>query len=147
MMTADSGRFRNHILPAEPVPVAPRSREFDPPRADNAQIFTAPCAHPLSRQFLFSRRPSFRNYSCAVKLELNSSPPYCPRWEPAGAIFITTLFLLINFLVATRTPTVYVDEPQYCDPAANLFLGDGFTSTMWGQGRGDFWCGNVPLYQ
>jgi hypothetical protein len=82
-----------------------------------------------------------------VNLEANSSPPSCPRWEPAGAIFITALFLLINLLVATRTPTVYVDEPQYCDPAANLFLGDGFTSTMWGQGRGDLWCGNVPLYQ
>ena len=82
-----------------------------------------------------------------MKLEVNSRPPACPRWELAGAIFIVSVFLLVNLLVATRTPTVYVDEPQYCDPAANLFLGDGFTSTMWGQGRGDFWCGNAPFYQ
>ncbi len=49
--------------------------------------------------------------------------------------------------MATRTPTVSVDEPEYCDPAANLYLGSGFTSTMWGQNRDEFWSGNVPLYQ
>ncbi len=48
--------------------------------------------------------------------------------------------------MATRTPTVFVDEPQYCDPAANLYLGSGFTSTLSGQGRDDFFCAIVPLY-
>ncbi len=80
-----------------------------------------------------------------MKLEVNSRS--LPRRELAGAILIASVFLLINLLVATHTPTVYLDEPQYCDPAANLYLGSGFTSTMWGQNRDDFWCGNVPLYQ
>jgi len=81
-----------------------------------------------------------------MTLEVNSRCQSCPRWELAGAIFIISLVLLINCLVATRTPTVFVDEPQYCDPAANLYLGSGFTSTLSGQGRDEFFCAIVPLY-
>jgi len=62
-----------------------------------------------------------------------------------GIILLT--FIAINFSVACRTPTVFPDEPEYSDPAVNLYLGDGFTSTMWAQGRHDFWVGNVPAYQ
>jgi hypothetical protein len=40
-----------------------------------------------------------------------------------------------------------MDEVEYTDPAANLYFGQGFTSTMWAQDRHEFWCGNVPLYQ
>lgn len=60
--------------------------------------------------------------------------------------FILLAFIAVNFSVATRTPTVFVDEPQHADPAANLYFGSGFTSTMWGQDSHDFWCGYVPLY-
>ena len=81
-----------------------------------------------------------------MKLEVNSTSQPGPRWELAAAVFIISLVLLINCLVATRTPTVFVDEPQYCDAAANLFLGSGFTSTLSGQGRDDFFCAIVPLY-
>jgi hypothetical protein len=96
---------------------------------------------------LFPRLRFLQIYPDAVKLEAKSDPVLLPRWEPAGAVLLALLFCLINFLVATRTPTVNLDEPQYCDPAANLYLGTGFTSTMWGQNHDAFWCGNVPLYQ
>ena len=82
-----------------------------------------------------------------MKPETNPNPVPLPRWEPAGAFLLVFFFCLINFLVATRTPTVNVDEPEYCDPAANLYLDGGFTSTLWAQNHDAFWCGNVPLYQ
>ena len=63
-----------------------------------------------------------------------------------GLICILLAFILLNGLVATRTPGVYVDEPQLVDPAANLYLGAGFTSTLWSQPRAAFWSGYVPLY-
>jgi len=79
----------------------------------------------------------------------NPDPPKPLRFdrETSGVILILLTFVLVNLLVATRTPTVFCDEPGYTDPAANLYLGSGFTSTMWGQDRHAFWCGNVPLYQ
>ncbi len=82
-----------------------------------------------------------------MKPEAKLDPGILSRWEPSGAFLLAFVFCLINLLVATRTPTVNLDEPQYCDPAANLYLGSGFTSTMWGQDHDAFWCGNVPLYQ
>jgi hypothetical protein len=82
-----------------------------------------------------------------VNLEANSDPAAGARRERTAALFLVLLFCVVNFCVATRSPTVYLDEPQYCDPAANLFFGNGFTSTMWGQNHDAFWCGNVPLYQ
>jgi hypothetical protein len=69
------------------------------------------------------------------------------RREIAVVLLILAAFVSINMLVATRTPTVYSDEPGYCDPAINLYLGKGFTSTLWGQVHTAFWSGNVPLYQ
>jgi hypothetical protein len=82
-----------------------------------------------------------------VNLAAKSGPPAGGHRERAAVLFLVLLFCAVNFCVATRSPTVYVDEVQYCDPAANLALGHGFTSTMWGQNHDAFWCGNVPLYQ
>lgn len=56
-------------------------------------------------------------------------------------------FLIVSLAVATISPTVGSDEAGYTDPAANYYFGNGFTSTLWGQDRHAFWCGNVPLYQ
>jgi hypothetical protein len=67
------------------------------------------------------------------------------EWFWVGLLL--SVFALINLTVATHTPVVSSDEPGYTDPAANLYLGSGFTSTMWGQGSHEFWCGNVPLFQ
>jgi hypothetical protein len=61
-------------------------------------------------------------------------------------IFIT--YLVINILTASRSPTVWMDEVMYTDPAANLYFGNGFTSTAWyAQTADQFWAGNVPIHQ
>jgi hypothetical protein len=96
---------------------------------------------------LFPRRHFLQIYPHAVKLETKPEPAPHLRWEPCLAVFLVFCFCLINLLVATRSPTVSVDEPEYCDPAANLHFGSGFTSTLWAQNHDAFWCGNVPLYQ
>jgi hypothetical protein len=79
--------------------------------------------------------------------EIVSPAKSSAKWESAAAWLIVLAFILINLVSGTRSPTVYMDEVEYTDPAANLFLGNGFTSTMWQQDRHEFWCGNVPLYQ
>src|SRR5690349_21493696 len=68
------------------------------------------------------------------------------RNEIKLAGIILGVFLLIGVLAATRSPTVYQDEPMFCDPGANLALGHGFTSTMWGQPRDALFSGNASLY-
>jgi hypothetical protein len=82
-----------------------------------------------------------------MDLTLDPQTPESSRREGRLAGLLLAVVVLINLAVATHTPTVAGDEPGYADPAANLYLGSGFTSTMWGQDRHDFWCGNVPLYQ
>lgn len=82
-----------------------------------------------------------------MNLAVNLSRPPWFKSEILGVILILLAFVVVNLLVATRTPTVYCDEPGYTDPAANLYFGSGFTSTMWGQDRNAFWAGNTPLYQ
>ncbi len=61
-------------------------------------------------------------------------------------VFLLLSFIVINSLVATRTPVVFGDEPQLVDPAASLYFGAGFTSTIWGQDHTAFWSGYAPLY-
>jgi hypothetical protein len=77
----------------------------------------------------------------------SSTPKGFLRHEVAIVLFILAAFVAISMLVAVRTPTVFCDEPGYCDPAINLYLGKGFTSTLWGQVHTVLWTGNVPLYQ
>lgn len=63
-----------------------------------------------------------------------------------AAIFV--LFLLINLATASRFPMVWQDEALYTDPAVNLHLGHGFTSSGWFvQHKSEFWAANVPLHQ
>jgi hypothetical protein len=58
------------------------------------------------------------------------------------------LFVIINLATATRFPVVWVDEVCYTDPAANLLMGNGFTSSAWPfQARDHFWASRVPLHQ
>ena len=59
---------------------------------------------------------------------------------------IILVFLTVSLLVAGRTPTVHIDEPVFADPAANLYFGSGFTSTMWGEDRHELWSSQPPLY-
>ena len=77
---------------------------------------------------------------------MNHPSPAPSRREWTGVLLILALFIVSNVLVGTLTPTVYMDEPEHCDPAANLYFGAGFTSTAWAQSRTAFWSGYVPLY-
>jgi hypothetical protein len=57
------------------------------------------------------------------------------------------LFIGINLVTAAWFPSVWVDEVMFADPAANLYLGNGFVSSAWfNQGSHEFWAGNAPLY-
>src|SRR2546422_11523965 len=65
-------------------------------------------------------------------------------WRVIGLLFC---FLLLNLLTSTRYPYVWIDEVMYSDPAVNLYLGNGFTSSAWyAQPSTEFWAGNVPLH-
>jgi len=67
--------------------------------------------------------------------------------EILGLILLLVLFLLINLFTGSRTPTVWMDEVMFTDPAVNLYLGKGFVSSAWSvQPMHEFWAGNVPLY-
>jgi len=75
------------------------------------------------------------------------SDPACPRWETWCVALFALGFLLFNLVTSTRYPFVWIDEVMYSDPAVNLFLGNGFTSSAWYiQHAGEFWAGNVPLH-
>ncbi len=76
-----------------------------------------------------------------------SSSATNPRWETWCVIFFWLGFLWLNLLTSARYPFVWIDEVMYSDPAVNLYLGNGFTSSAWYvQHSGEFWAGNVPLH-
>lgn len=65
------------------------------------------------------------------------------------AAVLTTLiaFLVLGFIQASRWADNWGDEVMFVDPAANLFLNQGFTSTAWfAQAKDAFWAGYPPLY-
>lgn len=66
------------------------------------------------------------------------------RWQAA---LLLGVFLVFNLATASRYPYAWIDEVMFADPAVNLLAGQGFTSSAWyGQGSGEFFAGNVPLY-
>lgn len=63
-----------------------------------------------------------------------------------GILFI--IFLGFNFITAHRSFIVWLDCVAYSDPAVNLLLGQGFTSSAWyAQPVDHFWAGNTPIHQ
>jgi hypothetical protein len=71
---------------------------------------------------------------------------FAARGERLALILLLTAFLAVNLFTASRSPVVSLDEVFFADPAINLAMGHGFTSTVWPQPRGAFFAGNVPLY-
>jgi hypothetical protein len=62
-------------------------------------------------------------------------------------LWIVLAFLGFNLLTAELYPSVWMDEVMFTQPAANLHLGRGFTSTAWPFQSGEaFWVGNAPLH-
>lgn len=56
-------------------------------------------------------------------------------------------FVLVNLATAERSPTVWIDEVMFTDPAINLLIGKGFTSAAWSTQPSDtFFAGNAPLH-
>ncbi len=72
------------------------------------------------------------------------------RLEILGLAVLLLLFLLLGCLTASRLPelpSAMIDEILFTDPAANLYLGHGFTSSAWfAQTQDKFWAGYPPLY-
>ena len=69
------------------------------------------------------------------------------RRELAQVLMVLALVVLVNLLTASRSPTVWVDEARFTDPAANLVEGHGLTSTAWPfQTSQELWAGNAPLH-
>jgi len=61
---------------------------------------------------------------------------------------ISGVWLFLNVLTADRSPTVWMDEVMFVDPAVSQHLGQGFTSTAWyGQTKKDVFAGYPVLYQ
>ncbi|HEY9642613.1 MAG TPA: hypothetical protein V6C57_19155 [Coleofasciculaceae cyanobacterium] len=89
----------------------------------------------------------------AENLRLRLSTPYRPTalgLEILSLAALLILFLLLGCVTASRlpeSPGAMVDEILFTDPAANLYLGHGFTSSAWfTQTQGQFWAGYPPLY-
>ena len=69
--------------------------------------------------------------------------------KPADSkwLWVVILFFLINVFTTDSYSTVWMDEVLFTDPAANLYHGQGFTSTAWPtQSSHEFWSGNLPLH-
>jgi len=77
----------------------------------------------------------------------DSKPATFQRAEPFVVLAICILFLWLNWFLG-QTALVGPDEPGYSDPAASLYMGQGFTSGAWyAQSSEKFWAGNVPLHE
>src|SRR5258706_1732172 len=70
------------------------------------------------------------------------------RRATIAVIALLLAILLVNLATALRYPAVCQYEVMYTDPAANLILGKGFTSTAWYVQTGEkFWAANTPLHE
>ena len=68
---------------------------------------------------------------------------------PAGAgsrLPVCLDFLAANLGTSSRSPVIWQDEVMFTDPAANLYFGQGFTTSAWFQSRDTLFAGNSPLY-
>jgi hypothetical protein len=80
---------------------------------------------------------------------LDGAPSDAPTsaGERATLGLVVILFLALNLLTGMRYPIVWVDEVMFADPAAHLYLGQGFHSTAWPYQDADhLFAGYPPLY-
>ncbi|MBD2019943.1 hypothetical protein H6F43_07045 [Leptolyngbya sp. FACHB-36] len=70
-----------------------------------------------------------------------------PAVEISLMAVLLTCFLLLNLTTASIFPSAWQDEVMFVDPAVNLYLGKGFTSSAWPTiSRNELWAGYPPLY-
>lgn len=68
-------------------------------------------------------------------------------WEPIIVTGLLIIFLLIGWLAGSRLNPVWLDEVLFTDPAANFYLGNGFTSSaVWNLKKDDFYAHSSLLY-
>ncbi len=62
-------------------------------------------------------------------------------------LWVVFVLLAVNVVTMDLYTSVWMDEVVYTQPAANAYLGMGFTSSAWeSQSKDAFWISNVPLY-
>lgn len=67
-------------------------------------------------------------------------------WETLGVLVIIGIFLAFNVITFWISPVMF-DETLLTDPAINVNIGKGFTSTIFPfQPRQEFWVGNASLH-
>lgn len=109
-------------------------RLIQPKQTGNLIVNRAPVGYQLA--------PTMSRFS-----ESAARPAPVSRAEHMQVTLLLAAFLLVNLLTAARYPFVWIDEVMFSDPAVNLLLGNGFTSSAWyGQPSDAFWAGNVPLH-
>ena len=71
-----------------------------------------------------------------------------PRVELSVLAAALVAFVAFNLAITLDLQPVWLDEVTVADPAVNLYLGRGFTSTGWQyQPKEQFWASNAPLHQ
>ena len=79
---------------------------------------------------------------------MTEETPLQRRHEVLWLLLVSLSWLLANLLTASRSPTVWMDEVMFSDPAVSYHLGQGFTSTAWyGQTRSELFAGCPILHQ
>ncbi len=68
------------------------------------------------------------------------------RMELVLGSALFSIFLVANLGTSSRSPVIWQDEVMFTDPAANLYFGQGFTTSAWFQTRDTLFAGNSPLY-
>lgn len=106
----------------------------DPARAGNLIVNGGRVGYQLGATMNAERQPA-------------PPPVTISRAESWQVGLLLAAFFVFNLLTAARYPFVWIDEVMYSDPAVNLLLGHGFTSSAWyAQSSSELWAGNVPLH-
>ncbi len=87
--------------------------------------------------------------SCNSMEQLNPNKNSTKSSEPIILTIVLIVFLLISLVQAFRLVKIgpWQDQIMFVDPAANLYFGNGFTSSAWfAQTKYEFWSGYPPLY-
>jgi len=81
-------------------------------------------------------------------MDSTTAPATSTRRETINVIVLLAAILLLNLVTAMTFPAVWQDEVMYTDPAANVVLGRGFTSSAWYvQSSNQYWAANAPLHE
>src|SRR5436305_7148640 len=49
--------------------------------------------------------------------------------ERVIVLALCAIYLVVNLITASRSPTIWMDETMFDDPAANVYFGNGFRSS------------------